>query len=57
MALPELMDTAEVAKYLGLHAETVKKWIRTGKIRGVKLGNKWRVRVDHLFQDVMNLRK
>lgn len=55
--LPELLDTAEVAHYLKLHPETIKKWIRQGKITGaVKCGNKWRVRSDLLFQDLINFK-
>lgn len=56
MALPELLDVSEVAKYLGVHPETVKKWIRQEKITGaIKLGNKFRIRVDLLFNDLMHL--
>lgn len=56
MALPELLDVGEVAKYLRIHPETVKKWIRQGKLRGIKCGNKWRCPLNLLLVDIWNLR-
>lgn len=56
MALPDLLNVEEVARYLSVHTETVKKWIRQGKLTGaVKLGNKWRIQVDLLFNDIKHL--
>lgn len=34
----------EVAKSLGLHPNTVRKWLRAGRLSGVRVGNRWRVR-------------
>ncbi|OPZ54369.1 MAG: Helix-turn-helix domain protein [Deltaproteobacteria bacterium ADurb.BinA014] len=57
MALPELLTVAEVAKYLGLHVETVKRWIREGKLTGgLKFGNRWVIMLDKLLNDLLAMR-
>ena len=56
MTLPDLLNVEEVARYLRIHPETVRKWVRDKKITGaIKLGNKWAVRVDSLFDDIKHL--
>lgn len=40
--LPKLYTHHEVATYLGLHPDTVKRWANAGKIKGSKLGDLWR---------------
>ena len=36
----EWMRTPEAAKYLGVHIETVRRWVREGVIPAAKLGNR-----------------
>jgi len=38
-----LLTISEVAIRLGLAPKTVRKWIRDGKIKAVRLGRQWRV--------------
>jgi excisionase family DNA binding protein len=34
------LRTPEAAKYLGVHEETVRRWVREGEIPAAKLGNR-----------------
>jgi excisionase family DNA binding protein len=43
MAPERLYDPAQVAEYLQLHRETVMDHLRSGKLRGRKVGKVWRV--------------
>jgi excisionase family DNA binding protein len=43
----ELLTVPEVAALLKLNEQTVRRWLRTGRLRGVSLGSRqagWRVR-------------
>ncbi|MBA7645993.1 hypothetical protein ES703_53754 [subsurface metagenome] len=40
----ELMDLKDVARYLHLHYETVRRRVAAGEIPAVKVGGLWRVR-------------
>jgi len=40
---PRLIKPEDVAYRLGVSTLTVKKWLRTGKLPGVKVGHLWRV--------------
>ena len=39
---PELMNVEEVAKVLQLHAMTVYRLVKEGKLPGFKVGGRWR---------------
>lgn len=45
MADERWFTVAEVAEKLGLHAETVRLWLRQGRIRGLRFGRRggWRI--------------
>jgi excisionase family DNA binding protein len=36
-------DVPGAAQVLGLKDETMRRWLRTGKIRGLRLGRDWRI--------------
>lgn len=36
--VPPLLSPSQVARLLSVHAKTVRKWVREGRIRGRKLG-------------------
>jgi excisionase family DNA binding protein len=36
-----LLNTAQVAEYLGVDVETARRWIHHGRIKGIKLTNRW----------------
>jgi excisionase family DNA binding protein len=43
-----LLDARKAAELLGLHADTVVRMARAGRIRAVKAGREWRFRADQL---------
>ncbi|PKM47876.1 MAG: DNA-binding protein [Firmicutes bacterium HGW-Firmicutes-8] len=46
--MEQLFNIEEVAEILGVKAETVRTWLRSGKIKGTKLGKLWRVKESEL---------
>ena len=46
--MKEIYNVEEVAEFLAVHKETVKKFIREGRIKGVKLGTRWRITEDEI---------
>lgn len=46
--------TSEAARMMGVHEETVRKMLRTGRLRGARLGllkqHRWRVFIDSIEQ-------
>ena len=40
---PRLIKPEEAAYRLGVSTLTIKKWLRNGKLPGVKVGHLWRV--------------
>jgi excisionase family DNA binding protein len=49
-ALPNLLTTKQVAGMLGVHTDTVRELVRTGKLRDIRLG--WRTR-RYRLEDVL----
>jgi excisionase family DNA binding protein len=50
MSNKEWTTTQEIAERLGIHVETVRRWLRTGSLRGVYVGGKggYRIRQNDL---------
>ena len=46
--MSSLLTAETVAERLRVHPETVLKWLREGRMQGVRLGNRWRVRESQL---------
>ena len=46
----QIMTLREVAQYLGLHAMTVYKLTREGRVPAAKIGGQWRFKRDVLDQ-------
>ena len=42
----ELLESEEVAEYLGVERSTVQRWCSSGHLRGLKIGRGWRIRRD-----------
>jgi len=57
MAMKEILDLKEVAKYLGLNKRTVYNLVRKGEIPGTKIGRQWRVKKESLDELFRNPRK
>lgn len=47
-----LLSVPEAAERLGVSESTLWRWLKEGKIRGVKVGNLRRIRVEDLLQVV-----
>jgi excisionase family DNA binding protein len=46
--MESLLSIEESAEKLGLHPETLRKWLREKRIGGVKVGRNWRLRESDL---------
>ena len=47
MRTPEWMTVNEVAEHLGVHPETVRRWLRQGHLEGIRAKNRqdgWSIR-------------
>ncbi|MCX5888201.1 MAG: helix-turn-helix domain-containing protein [Deltaproteobacteria bacterium] len=44
MGAEKLLTPEDAAKALVVKPETVREWLRTGKLKGVKMGRLWRIR-------------
>lgn len=44
MDTSKLLTPAQVAERLQIETATVQGWLRTGRLKGVKLGRYWRIR-------------
>jgi excisionase family DNA binding protein len=48
MGAEKLLTPEDAAKALLVKPETLRGWLRTGKLKGVKVGRLWRVRESDL---------
>lgn len=46
---PELLTAEETALVLALHPDTVRSWLRSGRLPGVRIGRAWYVRKSDLL--------
>jgi len=55
----DLLTVEQVADYLQVHPETVRKWLREGDLIGVNLGGRarWRVRREDLERFIESQRR
>lgn len=44
----KLLNLKEVSKLLSINTEVLRRWLRSGKLRGVKVGSDWRVNLADL---------
>jgi len=47
-------STEDVAEILGFKEKTVREWLRTGKLKGKKVGRLWRVKESYLEEFINN---
>lgn len=52
----QLLTTEDAAKRLGLHPETVRRFLREGTLRGVKIGRKHRIEESEIADYVERLK-
>lgn len=58
MTTDKFMTVSEVAKQLAVNPETVRRWLRTGRLKGFSMGSDkagWRVRASDLADFVESL--
>ncbi len=47
--MPEVLLTqTQVAEHLGLSLVTIGRWLRSGRLPGIKVGREWRIRESDL---------
>ncbi|MCG0276579.1 MAG: helix-turn-helix domain-containing protein [Thermosediminibacteraceae bacterium] len=47
-------STEDVAEILGFKEKTVREWLRTGKLKGKKVGRVWRIKESDLEEFINN---
>ncbi len=47
-------STEDVAEILGFKEKTVREWLRTGKLKGKKVGRLWRIKESDLEEFINN---
>ena len=52
----ELLTTEDIAQYLGYHIETIRLYIREGKLKAIRIGREYRVRRED-FEEFLEERK
>lgn len=52
--LPEVMTFEEAREYLFTGRNTLLKLLHNGDIKGIKIGNKWRIKKENLIDFVSN---
>lgn len=50
MGTDRLLTPDDAAKALLVKSSTVREWLRTGKLKGVKMGRLWRIRESDLVE-------
>jgi len=50
-------STEEVSELYNIKPATIRKWIREGKLKAVKLGHLWRIREDDLKEFIKQDKK
>jgi excisionase family DNA binding protein len=50
--MAEFITTAEAARRLGVSRQTMATYLRSGRVRGIKLGKDWRIPVQE-FERLM----
>ncbi len=48
--MADLMKPADAARALSVSVETMKRWIRAGRIPCVKVGGRWRIPASYIEQ-------
>jgi excisionase family DNA binding protein len=55
MPLGQLYNTSDAAQYLRLTEQTIWQLARSGKLNGVRIGNRWRFTPDDFEQFIATL--
>ena len=52
--MEELLTVGEVCKRLKMHQDTVREYLRDGRLKGIKIGRRWRVKEKDLQEFISN---
>ena len=55
--MEKLLTTPEVCEILGVHSNTLSRYIRRGLLRPARIGNKNRFRVDQVRKFILKMEK
>jgi excisionase family DNA binding protein len=55
-SMNQVYTIAEVATHLKVSTRTVREWLRSGKLKGLKAGRLWRIREEELRAYLERLR-
>ncbi len=53
----QLLTVEEVAAYLKINPEVIRRWLREDKLPGVKVGKEWRVSKEDIDDMIINKRE
>jgi excisionase family DNA binding protein len=52
----DLLTTEDIAKYLGYHIETIRLYVRQGRLPAIKVGREYRIRRED-FEEFLDERR
>jgi len=57
--MSEILSVQDVAKRLDVHDQTVRRWLKSGQLRGMPFGGRtgWRVEEEDLREFIENMKK
>ncbi|HNX29714.1 MAG TPA: helix-turn-helix domain-containing protein [Syntrophomonadaceae bacterium] len=53
----ELLTVEEVASYLKMNPEVIRRWLRENRLPGIKVGKEWRISKEDLENMLDKLKK
>ena len=53
-SVEELLTVGDVCKRLKMHQDTVREYLRDGRLKGIKIGRRWRVKEKDLQEFISN---
>jgi excisionase family DNA binding protein len=57
--MSEILSVQDVAKRLDVHDQTVRRWLKSGQLKGMPFGGRtgWRVEEEDLREFIENMKK
>lgn len=52
----ELLTVEEVAEYLKMNPQVVRRWLKDKRLPGIKIGKEWRIDRDDLDEMLKNMK-
>lgn len=48
--IEKLLSCADASNILGIHPKTLGRWLREGKVEGVFMGNRWKIKESEIIR-------